>query len=177
MHALPTMPTVVLPTSRILRFLTAASPAAMGATALLTGPAFLDTREELVKLRRYTEVAELVLNTGENRRCLFTDRLSALQNAKDWRRDGTIEDLLLQFLDHADAPQSRTVHETEEGVELLGGATSEVHSDSGSADSSAMDSGLQFCMTTRAGSAIASPRFTRRSIELPKRRIHFGHWM
>ncbi|KAJ6437033.1 hypothetical protein O9K51_10330 [Purpureocillium lavendulum] len=106
-----TVPAVVLPTAPVLRFLVRTSRAALGATGLFAGPAFRAAREALDRLRGWMEVTEQVLASEENRRCLVSNRLGALEEAKEWRRDASSDELLLRFLDLADTPQTRTVLE------------------------------------------------------------------
>lgn len=118
-----TVPTVVLPTAPVLRFLVRTSRAALGATGLSAGLAFRAAREALDRLRGWVEVTERVLSSRENKRCLVDERLGALEEAKEWRRDASSDELLLRFLDQADTPQTRTVLETrgDDGDGVAGG--------------------------------------------------------
>lgn len=100
------LPAIVLPTRPIMLFLTRAGRAIIGQRSIFEGPQFQGAREKLGRLRRWVYTAEGLVSTRANRRCLIDTKLGALEEVKGWYEDTSSDDLLLQFINQAEAPQT-----------------------------------------------------------------------
>ncbi len=112
------LPTVILPTAPVLRFLMRASRAAIAATPSLSGSGFDIAREALRRLRGWTDIIGSLLENGTNLECLTSVNLSLLEEVKSWHEDTGSDALLLKFLNQAKAPQTCVRRDGGEGGEV-----------------------------------------------------------
>lgn len=112
------MPTIILPTKQVLRFLTRASRAAVNVIPQLGGAEFEEARVKLRRLKGWTDIIESLLENGANRSCLLSTKLDLLEEVKGWHEDAGSDGLLLQFLNQAEPPQTRTYRDDADAAEV-----------------------------------------------------------
>lgn len=100
------MPTIIMPTMPILLFLAKAGRAVIGQSAVLEGAHIREAGAKLSRLRDWLQIAEGLIRVRGNRRCLVSTKLGVLEEVKSWYEDISSDDLLLQFINQAEAPQT-----------------------------------------------------------------------
>ncbi|KAJ6787384.1 hypothetical protein PWT90_10532 [Aphanocladium album] len=100
------MPTVVVPTLPVLRFLRRASRAAVRAMPLLTGPSSTLAVHELNRLQYWVDAIDQLFVDPSARQGLISTKLGLLEEMKSLHGDSGDNGLLFTFLDQKDTPQT-----------------------------------------------------------------------
>lgn len=109
-----TMPTVILPTAPVLRFLRRAGQAIVSAMPLRTIPSSTQVQEELDRLKYWVHAVGQLLDDSSSRRSLFGAKFRLLEETKSLQDDSGHDGLLLHFLDQTEAPQTCTYLDAED---------------------------------------------------------------
>lgn len=101
-----TMPTVILPTARVLRLLLRTSRSVIAAAPSLNDVAYEAVHGKLRRLKGWADIISSLLEVSANRECLINPKLGLLEEVKSWHEDTGSDALLLRFLNQAQAPQT-----------------------------------------------------------------------
>lgn len=100
------MPTVILPTLPVLRFLRRASQAVVRAMPLLTDLSSARALDELSRLQYWVDAIDQLFMDSFAKQSLLNTKLGLLEEMKGLHSDSGDDGLLFAFLDQADAPET-----------------------------------------------------------------------